>query len=361
MNACPIKTVFGTALMLAIAMTGPALAEDPREAARILGEAGQEAAGAIARDASRPARVPGYAGTNLPERNHSDATMEDAADQALSDPDNAGGAAGQTLIQGITQRPDAPFGHDDAAAQQAETIADDPQAPAWGAGALASGEAAGCGSDLDDADEGGSCGGVTWCVGADCETVEAQANTGFLYSVTKLNMATHMGEEGLEGWSLRVFTGERRACTIKWAGVANCCKNSGLLVGIIGCSANERYIAEQRHTGTTHYLGKKCTKRKWPGICKRRERAWCIFPSKLGRILHEQARPQLGMDWGLSNDCRGFTVSEIERIEFDRIDLSEFTDDILRSDRAPGVGLPDADDTGAAMRQRILERFTQAE
>ena len=55
-------------LMLWLLAGQAAKAEDPKAAARSLGQAGQAAAGAIARDATMAADVPGYAGTNLPER-----------------------------------------------------------------------------------------------------------------------------------------------------------------------------------------------------------------------------------------------------------------------------------------------------
>ena len=75
-----------------------------------------------------------------------------------------------------------------------------------------------------------------------------------------------------------------------------------------------------------------------------------MFGSKLGRILHEQARPQLGLGW---QSCRGFTTAELGRIDFDRVDLSEFTENLTDGSRAPGIVLPDAARTGAAMRGRI--------
>ena len=60
--------------LLWIAFGGAARAEDPgslsgagpKAAARAVGNAGTAAAGAIARDASNAATVPGYAGTNVP-------------------------------------------------------------------------------------------------------------------------------------------------------------------------------------------------------------------------------------------------------------------------------------------------------
>ena len=63
------------------------------------------------------------------------------------------------------------------------------------------------------------------------------------------------GRRGVRPRQLRFFTGQRRACHIKLFGLANCCKNSGLLIGLGNCSASERELAEERNAGNTHYLG----------------------------------------------------------------------------------------------------------
>ena len=40
-------------------------------------------------------------------------------------------------------------------------------------------------------------------------------------------------------------------------------------------------------------------------------------------------------------------MAEIEGIDFARLDLSEFTEDLMDGSREPSVSLPEADDTGA--------------
>ena len=55
-------------LLLAHLSAGGAWAEDPKAAARAIGEAGRAAAAAVAKDPASTSKVPGYAGTNLPER-----------------------------------------------------------------------------------------------------------------------------------------------------------------------------------------------------------------------------------------------------------------------------------------------------
>ncbi len=336
-------------LMLWLLATQAAHADDPKDAARRIGQAGAAAAGAIARDASEARAVPGFAGTNLPERNLTDAGMENAARARLADPDDPGGSAGRAVIDGAAVRPDVPVPADDPLVARSRTVQADPLAAGHRADGLASGGAADCGAGVTDAGRGGACGSASYCVGAGCETVASEGNTGFARSAAMLNMVLEMGGDEFDRNELRFFSGQRRTCEIKFAGLANCCKDSGLLVGLANCSAEEKELAEERHAGNTHYLGRRCAKRVF-GVCVKRERVWCLFGSKLGRILHQQARPQLGIGWG---HCRGFTVAEIERIDFDRVNLTEFTENLEDGAREPGVHLPDKGGTQSDMADRV--------
>ena len=333
-------------------------AGDPKAAARAIGQAGTAAAGAIARSAGSAATVPGYAGTGVPERSLTASGMEDAARTRLADPDDPGGQAGRAVIEGTVRRPatDVPAG--DPAVVRSEGIAASPQSSAHGADGLASGSVSDCGAGLEDAQAGGSCGQVTWCVGAGCDSVSGRSNTGFVNATTRLNMAMELGGEEFDRDDLRFFTGKRRACTIRLFGLANCCKNSGLLVGLADCSAEEQELAEERNAGNTHYLGKYCAKRTFFGVCIRRARAWCVFGSKLGRILQEQGRTQLGVGWG---DCRGLTVAEVEGIDFEGLDLSEFTENLMDGGTEPAITLPEAGDTQSVMRDRVRDFYRRGE
>ena len=346
-------------LMLWVLSGMAAHAEDPKAAARAVGQAGTSAAGAIARDASKPGTVPGYAGTNVPERS---LTASAHGGRGACAPRRSGtipaARAGRAVIEGVTTRPDRPVAGSDPAVVRGERIGADPGNAAHGADGLASGNVSACGSDLQDAGNSGSCGQVTYCVGAGCETVRPRSNTGFVEATTRLNMALELGGEEFDRDDMRFFKGKRRSCHIYFGGLANCCKNSGLLVGLANCSAGEIELAEERNAGNTHYLGKYCSRRTFFGFCIRRSRAWCVFGTKLGRILQEQGRSQLGVGWG---NCRGLTVAEIEGIDFAGLDLSEFTENLMDGSMEPSVSLPDAGDTGAAMRTRIREFYSRGQ
>ena len=338
-------------------VAGQTWAEDPAAAARAIGGAGRAAAAAIARDADSTTQVPGYAGTDLAERDLGAADLEDAAERVLADPADPGGRAGRALIEGATGRPEASLGASDPVVLRGEGIEDDADAPVWGAEGLASGSVTDCGAGLAQAGAGGPCGSVSWCVGAGCETTATEANTGFLDSTARLNMVLEMGGEEFDRENLRFFRGNRRSCRIRWGGLADCCKDSGVLIGLGDCTEAERLLAEERHAGNTHYLGTRCAKRIL-GVCVRRERVWCVFGSKLGRILQEAVRGQLGIDW---SNCRGFTVAEMERIDFEAVDLSEFTENLLDGSSEPAITLPETDRTGDLMRERISDFYTENE
>ena len=345
------------AALLWLPVTSAVRAADPHAAAWALGQAGTAAAGAIARDPASAGKVPGYTGTAVPERSLAATGMEDAARARLADPDDPGGAAGRTVVEGVTVRPPVGVPGSDPLVQRSETITASPRSSAHGAEGLATGSVADCGAGVADAGRGGACGRVSYCVGAGCESVDAQGNTGFVDAAARLNMVLEMGGEEFDRDSLRFFRGERRACRIRWGGLANCCRNSGLLVGLAGCSAAEIELGKQRHAGNTHYLGTRCAKRVF-GVCLKRERVWCVFTSKLGRILHSQARPQLGIGWG---SCRGFTVAEIERIDFSGLDLSEFTENLTDGAMEPSVSLPEKGDTQTFMRDRVRDFYSRSQ
>ncbi|MDE0058840.1 MAG: hypothetical protein OXP07_12015, partial [Defluviicoccus sp.] len=118
-------------LMLWVVSGMAANAEEPKAAARALGNAGNAAARAVARESSNAAEVPGYAGTNLPERNIGANALEDEGRARLADPDDPGGKAGGAVIRGTTSRPAASVPATDPAVTRAEGIAASPQSSAF--------------------------------------------------------------------------------------------------------------------------------------------------------------------------------------------------------------------------------------
>ena len=82
-------------------------------------------------------------------------------------------------------------------------------------------------------------------------------------------------------------------------------------------------------------LGKKCTS-KWFGSCVQKAEVKCCFNSMMARIVNEQGRPQLGMNFGTPDAprCEGFSAEQFQALDFSKIDLSEYYDEIRKNSQA---------------------------
>jgi conjugal transfer mating pair stabilization protein TraN len=73
--------------------------------------------------------------------------------------------------------------------------------------------------------------------------------------------------------------------------------------------------------------------------CLERTKSFCCFNSHLARIINEHGRQQIGKTWGTdtaqSPDCSGFTVAQLQSLDFSKMDLSEFYAEI--SPALPGA------------------------
>ena len=109
--------------------------------------------------------------------------------------------------------------------------------------------------------------------------------------------------------------------------VFDCCyrEGRGIIVGAgLGeCSDEEKKLLEKVGEKKCHKVG---SYRK--GIIKRR--SYCCFPTLIARIVQEQGREQLGIGWGTAEkpNCAGLTLRDLKRIDFEKIDFSDFTQSI---------------------------------
>lgn len=91
------------------------------------------------------------------------------------------------------------------------------------------------------------------------------------------------------------------------------------------CEQSEQTLMLKKGQNLCHYVGTYCSKGEKFG-CIERSESYCCYNSPLARILQEQGRIQLGKSWGSAKDpvCTGFTMEELESLDFDKMDLSEF-------------------------------------
>lgn len=113
-----------------------------------------------------------------------------------------------------------------------------------------------------------------------------------------------------------------------------------LLSELLSCEQSEQLLAMHRDANLCVHVGSFCSARiPILRTCIEQTESYCCFNSRLARIINEQGRGQIGKGWGSaeSTDCSGFTTSEFEQLDFSRIDMSEFIQEIASSVRVPSA------------------------
>jgi conjugal transfer mating pair stabilization protein TraN len=118
--------------------------------------------------------------------------------------------------------------------------------------------------------------------------------------------------------------------------------------GILNCDQAEQILAMKKDTRLCHSVGSYCSS-KIPiiGVCIEKTESYCCFNSRLARLINEQGRGQVGRGWrgAETPDCSGFTIAQLQSLDFSRMDLSEFYAEIAPT-------LPD----NAAMRAKVQQK-----
>ncbi|MGJ0495138.1 conjugal transfer protein TraN [Aliarcobacter cryaerophilus] len=138
-------------------------------------------------------------------------------------------------------------------------------------------------------------------------------------------------EDGMCNGQIYIFNGKDRRCRSSdtFFGLAGggCCDKDKVFMGLIECKENEKLLAKQNKAELCTEIGEYCSKKINLGfakICVQKSKGHCCFGSKLARFVHEQGRPQIGIEWGSpeSPQCRGFTPEEFQKLDFSKIDLT---------------------------------------
>ena len=196
------------------------------------------------------------------------------------------------------------------------------------------------------------CGGDVYCINGDCEPIVREASTEFKDALVGLHSLNQASKE-FNSIDYTLFKGTAATCSKPVFGLGNCCGGNGFpLIGV--CSSAENLLAKQIDAGLTHYVGTYCSK-SFLGVCTTKRKSYCVFSSKLTRILQEQGRPQIGMTWGTPKapNCSGFTVDQFSQLDLSVMDFSEIYNDFIEAAK-----LPDEAATLADIQAKIQAYYT---
>lgn len=120
-----------------------------------------------------------------------------------------------------------------------------------------------------------------------------------------------------------LFQGQALQCRKYGFGYLNCCSDSGWGQFVSECNSQEIALRQAREKGTVIFLG---TKKSGSKLKKKKFEVYCVFESKLARMLQEQGRwSQLFVNFGdpQAPNCRGISAEELSRIDLDLMNLYE--------------------------------------
>lgn len=185
------------------------------------------------------------------------------------------------------------------------------------------------------------CGGDTFCLDGECELAQQGKNNDFGPVVSALAALAAAGKDvsELNGVDVRAFTGSAKFCKKFAAGFSNCCKDSGWGqgIGLANCSTEEKALGKAKEKKLTVSVGEFCSK-KVLGVCLEKKRGYCQFDSKLAQIVQQQGRNgqlHIGFGGASNPDCRGITQTELQQIQFDKLDFTNFYEDLQNNKNIP--------------------------
>ncbi|ECH9370218.1 conjugal transfer mating pair stabilization protein TraN, partial [Salmonella enterica subsp. enterica] len=136
------------------------------------------------------------------------------------------------------------------------------------------------------------------------------------------------------------------------------------------CEEREFTMNAKRALNSCTYVGSYC-KSKVLGACVEERESYCCFNSPLSRIIQEQVRPQLGLNFGDARtpQCGGIPLDRIADIDWSKVNLDEWLGILQQNGKLPdpaslnldaltGAGSDfNIDGTRQDASERIMERL----
>jgi conjugal transfer mating pair stabilization protein TraN len=173
--------------------------------------------------------------------------------------------------------------------------------------------------------------GKNYCLDGNCVDHNYTPSKDFAKGISTLS-ATADASKQLDPSSITIFAGHSSECSEIPMGFSNCCteKGWGQDGGLANCSLQEKKLHESREKKVVVKVGRYCSG-SGPFPCIEHSQVFCVFNSKLARIIQQQGRMgQLGITFGSAKhpNCLGITPDQLQSIDLEKIDFQDFYVDI---------------------------------
>jgi len=186
------------------------------------------------------------------------------------------------------------------------------------------------------------------CSDGTCIPVKSEQSNDFSEGAVEIGalggVAQEVKDGQLQGGMPGIFKAQNITCrtVYKYNRINFCRKDKDIL----SASQTEKALHKAQRENRAVVVsggGTFCSKKKkilGKRRCVEKKQSWCVFHSKLARILQVEARRQLGMNFGAvwddtnAADCRGLTPDQISRIDFDTPQMRSALKEIVEDYRA---------------------------
>lgn len=172
-----------------------------------------------------------------------------------------------------------------------------------------------------------SCVKNLFCADGDCTEHLATQNDDFGSSVIPLAVVGEAGRE-FSKTQASLFSGHPVQCKIWFWELIDCCSNKGWAdkIHLDLCREEDKELGKAKLNYLAHYVGEYCSlKDPILGTCLEHKRTYCVFDSKMARIVQEEGRlgqlnPNALGDAEYAT-CAGLSVAELQQLDMGRIDF----------------------------------------
>lgn len=95
-----------------------------------------------------------------------------------------------------------------------------------------------------------------------------------------------------------------------------------VVTNLMKCSQEEQVLAMHKGANLAIQTKEECVNKvPLTGVCLEYKRSYCAFNGLLAKLINQQGKAQLGLDF---SDCKGLTLDQLADLDFSRINLDEF-------------------------------------
>jgi len=187
-----------------------------------------------------------------------------------------------------------------------------------------------------------------YCKEGDCFEPQQEALGSFEKAISHLTGVTAAGHDVNTN---QIFKGQAMACRKFGIGFSNCCQDKGWGqdLHLTSCKEEEKLLGVAKEAKRVIEVGEYCDS-KIVGECVEKKKSYCVYPSKLARIIQQGAINQMGRSLGEPDNpvCLPLTPQDLQTLDWNKIDFSEIYEEIRNK-----TILPNEEDLSKKIHQAV--------